>query len=526
MKFLCDQCKAKYQIADEKVVGKTVRMKCRKCGHLIEVRAAVTESSAVSVPPAGSGATSSSPPARPPPKPAPPRSTPLAASLTSPRPAAPKPDRLPSTLAGTFKTTVQREEEVSAPFDMSELSPTDDWYVAINGVPVGPIRIGEIRRKASLGAVTVDSLVWQEGLDEWRPLRTFADLAAIVREAATSGRASLTPPPAEARSSVPPPPARPASTRPLAPAAAPRTSLPRPTAPPRNNVVPITSRLATAERIDEGQVSAAATRPSPVLAPAAEPQPIAAVAPDPFAFPAPSSAVSSAVGAIADSVGPASPVLERGRRSPPWFAIAMVAAAVAFGVTTAVTLFLRPNAPPPQPVVVQVPVPAAAVAATAAPSAAPAESPGPSASASAPTKTSVAALARSTAAAPSAPPGRSLDLHGLTGNTNIAPTDELSGGDTAAATGQCISQGQLLQVIGQHQVAVRRTCWDRNQNTKPTVSISVSMTIGNDGSAQGVAASGDDPAVAKCIENDVRTWRFQPMGCSQKVSIPFKFVRQ
>ena len=38
MKFLCEQCKAKYQIADEKAAGKTVRMKCRKCGYLIEVR--------------------------------------------------------------------------------------------------------------------------------------------------------------------------------------------------------------------------------------------------------------------------------------------------------------------------------------------------------------------------------------------------------------------------------------------------------------------------------------------------------
>ena len=50
MKFLCEQCKAKYQIADEKAVGKTVRMKCRKCGHLIEVRAAVTETSVASEP--------------------------------------------------------------------------------------------------------------------------------------------------------------------------------------------------------------------------------------------------------------------------------------------------------------------------------------------------------------------------------------------------------------------------------------------------------------------------------------------
>src|SRR5262249_10963871 len=45
MKFLCDNCKAKYQIGDEKVAGKTVRMKCRRCGYLIQVSASVTETS-------------------------------------------------------------------------------------------------------------------------------------------------------------------------------------------------------------------------------------------------------------------------------------------------------------------------------------------------------------------------------------------------------------------------------------------------------------------------------------------------
>ena len=71
-----------------------------------------------------------------------------------------------------------------------ELSSADEWYAAINGVPVGPIRIGELRRKAALGAVTDDSLVWQEGMEEWRPVKTIPELAALVREAASSGSAT------------------------------------------------------------------------------------------------------------------------------------------------------------------------------------------------------------------------------------------------------------------------------------------------------------------------------------------------
>ncbi|MBN2194690.1 MAG: zinc-ribbon domain-containing protein [Polyangiaceae bacterium] len=37
MKFVCPNCKAKYQIADERIAGRSVKMKCRKCGHVIHI---------------------------------------------------------------------------------------------------------------------------------------------------------------------------------------------------------------------------------------------------------------------------------------------------------------------------------------------------------------------------------------------------------------------------------------------------------------------------------------------------------
>ncbi len=216
MKFLCEQCKAKYQIADEKAAGKTVRMKCRKCGHLIEVRATVGDAIAPSAEePLGPAAASEAPAPRPKPpqKPAglPPRPSPLAGNVGAQR-APNRPDAPSSVLAGAFRSSMQRDEEVSAPIDMSDLSPSDEWYVAINGVPVGPVLVAEVRRKAALGAVNEDSLVWQEGLDEWRPLRSFPDLAASVREVMSTGRSSLLPAPLEGRTSNLPP--RSASARP------------------------------------------------------------------------------------------------------------------------------------------------------------------------------------------------------------------------------------------------------------------------------------------------------------------------
>jgi predicted Zn finger-like uncharacterized protein len=607
VKFLCEQCKAKYQIADDKIVGRTVRMKCRKCGHLIEVRATVTETSAAgAMPPPSQAALPATGPStggrtglRAPP----PRATPLAASLTAPRTAAPKPERLPSALAGAFKSTVQREEEVSAPFDMSELSPgSNDWYVAVNGVPVGPVRIAEIRRKAAMGAVTEDSLVWQEGLDEWRALRTFPDLVEIVREAAGGGRPSGLPvpsstPPPKPVSVWPAPPVAPIAPQPPrapapvhapaprmapAPLAAAVTAGTAPGAGPgalsasgRSNVVAINSRLATAERLDEAAprppaaLAAPATDshaiaapmgnpfvPPPDLAPAA---PVAGAfvpassayaadpfgmgaAPGPFAAGAPaSSAVAPGALAAPPSVAPAE--YQSQKAGPPtWILLILLVIAAAFGITLAIA-FALPRAQPPQAVVVQVPVatappsPQPQAIASALPAApdtptnngamAPSRPP-PRAAGNGQTPASPAAGANNGSTASNAAGGsngRTLDLHGIGGGPTITPTDD-PGSDGPKAPGSCLSEGQIRQVIQLHQVGIQRTCWERSSSGKSAVNVSVSLTIGPDGSAQGPAATGDDPAVAKCIENDVRGWHFPAMGCSQKIAVPFKFVRQ
>ncbi len=575
MKFLCEQCKAKYQIADEKAAGKTVRMKCRKCGYLIEVRAAVTESSTAgtgaAAPPDAKAHSSSRPPAASPAppgaspaapraaaKPAPPRASPLATSLAAAKPPPKAPERSTTgALAGAFKSTVQREEETSAPFDMADISPSDEWYVAINGVPVGPIRIGEVRRKAALGAVTEDSLCWQEGMDEWRALRSFPELVAIVREAFASGRSSLPPPPpgeGGARPSAPPPQRPAPSPKPASPAGPPRAAAraapPAPAA--RSNVVPITSRLASnaAEKIEQ-EPTDDMTRPytGPPITPdrpSREPAPPTrepSVVPDPFAAPPPATApaaiappgqpVMAQMALTAEAAMAAAQASLPQRKPTNWAAIAMVAAAVAFGVTTPIALFVG-RAPAPAPVVVQVPAsPAQPTASAASVSTAtgPADSTTPpeATATAAPTKGPVAMGGPPKPGATSnagANPGHGpLDLHGLTGNT-VTPTDDQGGDNGSKAPGQCFSSGQVTQVIGLHQPGIRRACWERNPTTKPTVNVSVSLTIGPDGSPQSVSANADESSVAKCVENDVRSWRFPAMGCSQQTSFSFHFVRQ
>jgi predicted Zn finger-like uncharacterized protein len=543
VKFLCEQCKAKYQIADEKAAGKTVRMKCRKCGYLIEVRAAATEGRDSASQPPGPGG--SRPPAAPraSQKPTAPRAAPLATSLASAR----SPAKPAGPLASALKSALQRDEEVSAPVDMSDLSPSDEWYVAINGVPVGPIRIGEVRRKAAIGAVTDESLCWQEGLDEWRPLRSFPELAALVREAFSSGRSSLTPQPPDGRASLPPPgrastrPSAPVGTAPRAPAARPPAASPPPPA-ARSNVVPFNSRLATAEKLAEEPDDLTRPFTGPPITPGRGFEP--SVQRDPFAAPPQPTPAPMAPGfSYAGGRAPftSSPSMPPGslsfgvpaKKGPPWMAIAMVAAATAFGITAAVALFLRP-APLPTPVVVQVPGAPATVAAAAtnvvptATATTDTPDPGTQSTAGGTKPVALAAIPKATASA-AAPAGHGpLDLHGLTGTT-IAPVDDPGGGgggEAPKAPGQCISEGQVQQVIGLHSVGLRRACWERSTAAKTTANVTVSLTIGADGTAQGVSASGDEPSVASCIASDVRNWHFPAMGCSQRTAIPFHFVRQ
>ena len=54
MKFSCDACGAQYMIADEKVGSKGVKVKCKKCEHMIIVRPAAAGDADTSTPPPGS----------------------------------------------------------------------------------------------------------------------------------------------------------------------------------------------------------------------------------------------------------------------------------------------------------------------------------------------------------------------------------------------------------------------------------------------------------------------------------------
>lgn len=207
MKFLCGNCKAKYQIADEKASGKTLRMKCRRCGHDILIDGHNMPASSVPPAPPGARRTSSS----------------LAPShARAGAMSAPLPGRLPGVPGGLARPSASRSKppsalgaefrrHMAAPPEVPQRSaPYDLWHAAIQDVPVGPMTRDELARKIETGAVTAESLCWREGMDDWRPLGELPELAQLLRRSREGSWSGRPPPRHRPPPHMPAPPSRPA----------------------------------------------------------------------------------------------------------------------------------------------------------------------------------------------------------------------------------------------------------------------------------------------------------------------------
>lgn len=198
MKFECDSCGAGYKISDDKVAGRVVRFRCRRCNHKILL----------------DGTGMDSPGARA-------RAAAVASPIRRQSTGSPRPSRKPRRTNGSTASKLPRGDAV--------------WHVSINDVPVGPIKLEELAHKIDAGAVSEYSLVWRRDFDEWRPLATVPELISLISARRASrpsnvGTFSSLPPVAESRTSVAEPPAMPQNDVETAPQ--PRLSDPvyRPTA--------------------------------------------------------------------------------------------------------------------------------------------------------------------------------------------------------------------------------------------------------------------------------------------------------
>lgn len=607
MKFLCPSCKAKYQIADEKVAGRSVRMKCRKCGFVIpiseippapetmppdeagwDVKPPVVPkapgSPVVGAPPSAAVPPSAASPASPAPAPVspPPASAPVSPSAkvapaVSRAAPVPKPAAKPASAAGSAgapsvaaKPPVVRPAAAGTPVPRVQTNPAattkaptpkpstagaspkpspaaavaaalgvapaepeapppakaaapatpvtpspagltgnvdllpavedggdedddatrivkggaladafgalvgsspsgpptelgmpaDEWYVGINDVPVGPIRLGEIRKRALLGAITLDSMVWRDGFEAWRPLKTFPELVAVLEESMSSVRASS----------------------------------------------------------------------APLIRPAAgSPPPGKATEPDSLA-----GASSGITGTAVVTDDYAAAGLTPGRS--PIFAWLAIIVALGCGLTIGFVVWSKQK--PPETIVKYVEVPAKSQApAAAAIQDSQATTAGPATSGTAP-KTRSGSKSSGIGKTPDVGADKGGGLSGLKGLSALGPSGpnvgNASPGSTPVGGGGQLDGAQTQATVARYTGSVKRSCWQpaldaRTPDAPASARVTVSITVGGTGSVQGVTTSGDPrgyPGLANCIGARVRAWQFPATGGTTTVNVPFVFAAQ
>jgi len=407
-----------------------------------------------------------------------------------------------SPLSSAFADSVAGPESSTL---AASLASVDEWYVGINGVPVGPIRLSELRSKASAGAISGESLVWREGFEQWLPLANFPELVAIVEEGLSSARASLTP--------LSPPMSQPV------PKAAPRPEVYDPFALPGGGT-PVVAQDPFQEML----------RPSQPI-----PEALAPMGPGPAPgqqlYTPMSTAPLSQPRVDAEDV-----VLARPSRSGA-FAWIAVAIALMLGLTIGFVMFSKK---PPEPVVKYVEVPAK-----------PGESAPTGAMGAGVTEAVIevdpdggaAKTPRSggVAVAVAAKPGEKVEekpISGLSGLSGLQGTGPTSGPGTNTQTGggggQPLDSSAIQQTVGKYTGSVKRSCWQpaldaRAKDAPTSARVNVSIVVAPSGSVQSVSTSGDPkgyPGLASCIASRVKGWQFPASSGSTTVNVPFVFAAQ
>ena len=87
-------------------------------------------------------------------------------------------------------------------------------------------------------------------------------------------------------------------------------------------------------------------------------------------------------------------------------------------------------------------------------------------------------------------------------------------------------QRAIENVVNTRKAGVKRTCLDRSSSTASSTKVTATITIAPNGTVQNVATTSNEPAVAKCIETQLKNWSFPAPGEVKTVQIPFVFVRQ
>jgi predicted Zn finger-like uncharacterized protein len=190
VKFLCDRCETRYSIADERVRGKILKIRCKTCQHVITVREGMSADEPATVQARPKQTTTAAPLAH---EERNERSVatqrPREGSVATQRPregsvATQRPregsvatQRPREGSVATARRGLERQEPVNAlnaAFASAMAKPPpaleEEWYVSIDGEQAGPFSLAEAQRWVAGKPFDAELHCWSEGFDDWLPV--------------------------------------------------------------------------------------------------------------------------------------------------------------------------------------------------------------------------------------------------------------------------------------------------------------------------------------------------------------------
>jgi len=165
MKIECNHCAASYSVADEKVAGRRLKLRCKKCSEVIRVDGTdlATGAELESASPADVQMQTVAPP--------PPQST------------EPKPADAFAGQADPFGAPEGFQTFEPPPAGPAADEPT--WHISVGDTTQGPYTLQELGEYYSEGSIVLDTMVFCDGWEDWLPASEIPEIA----EAAKSYRA-------------------------------------------------------------------------------------------------------------------------------------------------------------------------------------------------------------------------------------------------------------------------------------------------------------------------------------------------
>lgn len=159
MNFSCDNCQRRYAIADEKVRGKTVKIRCKNCQNIItltgpEPEPEIPEEDRTRMVPLEQ----------------------IEKMRASSVQAAPAAASASASTAAPPKAPWDEEPTRTAP----PVDPTSQWFAMVKGKQIGPLDANDLVQRVGTGELTLRTYMWKQGMADWKRSADIPELAAVI----------------------------------------------------------------------------------------------------------------------------------------------------------------------------------------------------------------------------------------------------------------------------------------------------------------------------------------------------------